>query len=65
MLCAQNVRMEETLSQILLLGPSSYFMLFRTLFLQHLLNILRFLSYRNQDINKKSKTKFPTNGFEE
>ena len=39
-----DVIMEGNVSQIFILGPSSYFMLFRKRFLQNLLNILRFLS---------------------
>ena len=39
-----DIIMEGTVSQIFILGPSFYFILSRKLFLQNLLNILRFLS---------------------
>ena len=61
-----DIIMEGTVSQIFYFGPSSYFMLFRKLFLQNLKNILRFLSQKiNQAINKKSEIRFPPNGVEE
>ena len=39
-----DIIMEETVSPIFVLGPSSYFMLLRKSFLQNISNILRFLS---------------------
>ena len=39
-----GIIMEGTVSQIFILGPSFYFILSRKLFVQNLLNILRFLS---------------------
>ena len=39
-----DIIMEGTVSQIFILGPSFYFILSGKLFLQNLLNILRFLS---------------------
>ena len=39
-----DIIMEGMVSQIFILGPSLFFILSRKLFLQNLLNILRFLS---------------------